>query len=256
MPSTLDYADLPEALPANAPMPEFTGPITVLGLIEALLKQPRRLDHLCRDETRQTELLPRFLGIALVSYTIFTLSMLLILNSVPDEAYPRQPLPIPDAHWSDQTGVGLVLAYALGLVGATGICLPTFYFFSLLAGVRMSMLQIVGQLLRAKAAGALMLVGILPIYVAVVLGLSVFHAPADLLKVWLYAGLALPFIAGLQGVVTIFQGIAVMADTLPPERRCRRECFLRRLTFSWAVCYTLVSPVLIYRLWQFISGAA
>jgi hypothetical protein len=252
--STLSCDDLPEALPVDVEAPEIAGPVTTLGLIEALLKHPNRLDNLCRDETRQAELLPRFLGIALVSFTIYALAMLLILNSVPDEAYPSQPLRLPAASWANGTGLGLVLAYNLGLVGATGICLPTFYFFSLLAGVRMSMLQIVGQLLRGQAAGALVLVGILPIYVAIVLGLTVFHAPEDMLALWLYAGLALPFVAGLQGVITIFRGVAVMADTLPPERRCRRECFLRRLTFSWATCYTLVSPVLIFRLWGFFSG--
>ena len=167
--------------------------------------------------------------------------------------YPRSPLPVPDARWSDGSGLGLVAAYNLGLIGATGICLPTFYFFSLLVGVRMSMLQIVGQVARGTVASALILVGILPIYVAVVLGLAVFDAPPDILAGWLYLGLALPFLAGLKGVHSIYRGVTLMADTLPAERRCRRGCFLRRLTASWAACYSAVSPVLIYRLWQLFS---
>jgi hypothetical protein len=249
-------AEYPEVIPAEAPATavDEPGELSTLGLVEATLKNPTRLNALCRDESRQGELIPRYLTIALLSYTIFGLSMLLILNSVSEDAYPRGPLPVPDAHWWDMSGPGLVLAYDLGLIGATGICLPTFYFFSLLAGVRMSMLQIVGQLLRGTAASALLLVGILPIYVAVVLGLAVFEAPTGVLSAWLYPGLALPFIAGLEGVRTIYRGVTVMADTLPPERRCRRECFLRRLTISWAACYTVVSPVLIYRLWQTFGG--
>jgi hypothetical protein len=139
-------------------------------------------------------------------------------------------------------------------VAATCICLPSFYFFGLLAGVRLTMLQIVGQVLRCKASSAIILVGLLPVYFAIALGMIVFQAPAATLEYWLYAGLALPFVAGLEGVHAIYRGVLGMAETLPPERRCRRECFLRRLTLSWAACYTAVCPVLIYRLWQLLAA--
>jgi hypothetical protein len=56
-------------------------------------------------------------------------------------------------------------------------------------------------------------------------------------------------------VRSIYRGVMGMAETLPADRRCRRECFLRRLTFSWAAVYTVVSPVLIYRVWEFLAGA-
>src|SRR5262249_26968170 len=149
---------------------------------------------------------------------------------------------------------GLPVAYTCGLVGAVGICLPSFYFFGLLAGVRMSTLQIITQVVRCKASGAIVLVGILPIYVAVGLGLVVFGAPDLVLECCLYLGLVLPFLAGFEGLRAIYAGVMGMADTLPPERRYRRECFLRRLTLSWAACYTAVSPLLIYRLWEFLAS--
>ncbi len=66
--------------------------------------------------------------------------------------------------------VGLWLAYSLGLVAATGICLPSFYFYGLLAGVKMTFLQVVTHCLKGQAATAIMLIGILPIYVAVAPG--------------------------------------------------------------------------------------
>src|SRR5207248_6990150 len=227
---------------------------STIGLVELLLKDPQRLDAINREGGRQAESIPRFLGIALAGYTLFAVALLLILNAAPAESYPRRLLEVPAAHWQDGSAVALLLAYDLGLVGATGICLPSFYFFSLLAGVRMSMLQVTGQVVRCKASSAVVLVGILPIYVAVVLGLVVFGAPAETLEWLLYLGLVLPFLAGLEGVRAIYQGVLGMADTLPPERRCRRECFLRRLTLSWAAVYTAVSPLLIYRLWQFFAG--
>jgi hypothetical protein len=229
---------------------------STLGLVELLLKSPARLDaRMNHDERQAPASIPRFLGIALASYLLFTLAMLGTLNLSPAAAYPAEPwLPMPAASWHDFSGLALVLAYCIGMVAATCICLPSFYFFGLLAGVRLTMLQIVGQVLRCKASSAIILIGILPVYFAVALGMIVFQAPVAMLECWLYAGLALPFVAGLEGVHAIYRGVLGMAETLPPERRCRRECFLRRLTLSWAACYTAVCPVLIYRLWQLLAG--
>lgn len=240
----------------EAPSPPHAGAdeTSALGLVELLLKDRDRADALGRDEERQAEVMPRFLGIALAGYVLYGAAMVLLLSLAPAEAYPRGLFPVPPSRAADGAPLGLVLGYTLGLVAASGICLPTFYFFGLLAGVRMSMVQIVGVVLRCKAGAAVVLVGLLPIYVALVLGLIVFHARPGLLELYLYAGLALPFVAGLEGVRSIYRVVTGFADTLPPERRCRRECFLRRLTLSWAAVYTVVSPVMIYRLWETFAG--
>ena len=219
-------------------------------LIELLLKNPNQLDAINRDESRSSLLVPRFLAIALACYALYCFSMILILTTAPAEAYPRHAFPIKAPAWSKGSALGLVIAYSFGLVATTGICLPSFYFFALLAGVRLSMIQVVGQVLRCKATSAVFLVGILPIYVAITLGLSVFRAPIHSLELWLYAGLILPFVAGLAGVHSMYHAIEGIAKTVPIERRYRRECFLRRLTVSWAVCYTAVAPVMIYRIWE------
>jgi len=229
--------------------------LSLLGLVEVLLKEPQQLDDLNRDEARQAELMPRFLAISLASFALFGVALALILHFTPAAAYPHRLLPVPRANLADGSGLALVLAYSLGLVAATGLCLPSFYFFSLLAGVRMRLSQIVSQVMCSKATTAVVLVGILPIYVAVVLGMVVFEADAQLLETCLYLGLALPFVAGLAGVRALYRGGSAMAETMPPERRCRRACFFRRLTVSWAACYTAVSPVLIYRLWETLASA-
>ena len=118
----------------------------------------------------------------------------------------------------------------------------------------MTMLQIVGLVMRGTATSALVLLGILPIYVTVVLGLIIFHCPTDTLELGLSLGLLLPFLAGLGGVHAIYRGVTAMAETLPHECRVDRTCFLRRLTVSWALCYTAVSPVMIYRIWESVAG--
>ncbi len=235
---------------APAPAPADAEGRSVLGLAELLLKQPARVDRLAREEARLADLIPRFLTLALASFAAFAATLVLLLCAVPAGALPG----FLAADWSGRgagPALSLALAYTLGLVGATGVCLPSFYFYSLLAGVRVSMLQVTAQVLKSKAFTAVVLVGILPIYVAVVLGLIVFEAQAFHLQLALSFGLVLPFIAGLAGVRSLYTGFTGLADTLPPGRRCRRECFLRRLTLAMAACYTAVTPVMIYTLWKF-----
>jgi hypothetical protein len=240
-------------LPAVGPIdePPAASEQSALGLVELLLKQPERVERLNRDEVRLPVLVPRFLAIALASFSLFAIAMILIFSAAPAAALPRL---MPTAGWSKGAALGLLLGYTVGLVAATGVCMPSFYFYGLLAGVKLSMLQVVANTLKGQAAGALMLIGVLPIYVAVALGMSVFDAPKEALMFWLYVGLALPFLAGWWGLRSIYFGFMGLADTLPPERRCRRECFLRRLTLSWTACYAAVSPIMIYRLWEYFAG--
>jgi hypothetical protein len=260
-PAARDDLEEPQAAPSAVPVEPIPvvvvseGPLveadehSVLGLAELLLKLPGRVERLCRDETRQAELIPRFLAIALTSFAIFSAALVLLLNAVNPEALPS----FLAGAWSDG-GLGpalsLALAYTLGLVAATGVCLPSFYFYGLLSGVKVSVLQITTQTVKSKAATAVLLIGVLPIYVAVVLGMIVFGVPAAEMQYALYLGLVLPFLAGLAGVRSLYKGFMGLADTLPPQRRCRRECFLRRLTLAMAACYTAVSPVMIYTLWN------
>jgi hypothetical protein len=225
---------------------------STLGLAEMLLKEPARVNALTRDDTRQGELLPRFLALALISFSIYAVALALVLRAAPAEALP----PFLAEPWSAgtlQPALALWAGYTLGMIAASGICLPSFYFFGLLSGVRVSVLQTVAHVLKGKGATSIMLVGLLPIYVAIALGMIVFKAPADTLQWSVYLGLALPFVAGLWGVRSIYQGFMALADTLPEEQRCRRACFLRRLTVAWSICYTAVTPVMIYTLWDFFT---
>src|SRR5947209_991832 len=191
-----------------------------LGLTELLLKNPDRLDRLARDERLQPLLIPCFLAVGLTSFSLFALALVLTLGAAPAEALPR-PLAGPWAASRNASAVALWLAYALGFTLTTGVCLPSYYFYALLAGVRVSWLQVAAQVMRGQGSTAIMLLGILPVYLAVALGAIVFGAPAEVLKVVLTVALLLPFAAGLWGVRTIYIGFLGLSDTLPPERRCQ-----------------------------------
>src|SRR5436853_525654 len=128
---TCDEAAVITAVAVQAPDPPNPPPeaspiaadeTTALGLVELLLKDPVRVDRLGRDETRQSLFIPRFLVIALTSYLLFTIAMVVILNAAPPTAYPHRLLPIPLARVADGSALGLVLAYNFGLVATTCIC--------------------------------------------------------------------------------------------------------------------------------------
>jgi hypothetical protein len=85
------------------------------------------------------------------------------------------------------------------------------------------------------------------------MGVLIFGSSELLLAATMLLGLVLPFIAGLWGTVSLYEGFLQMCDTMPPGRAAQRECFLRRLVLSWSVCYSAVMPVMIYSLWEVFS---
>jgi hypothetical protein len=219
------------------------------GLVELMLKDRARLDELLREESRSPELIPRFLGIALAGFTIYSIAATVVLNA----AGTTSPW-VPAARWAHATAANLILAYDLGLIAAAGICLPSFHFYGLLAGLRISMLRVAAHTAKCLATTAVVLVGILPLYVAVALGAIVFGAPEAWLHRTVDLGLLLPFIAGLWGVRALYVGFTRLGETMRPDRRESRTSFLRRLTLAWAACYSVVTPVMIHALWRHFSG--
>ena len=115
------------------------------------------------------------------------------------------------------------------------------------------MLEVVVHAVKSKAISAVALIGILPIYVAIAMGVVIFDVNEYWLRATMYLGLLLPFIAGLWGTVSLYQGFSQLCDTLPADRMASRECFMRRLVLSWSACYSAIMPVMIFSLWQVLS---
>jgi hypothetical protein len=181
----MDFVEIPTVEVASP----VAGEHSALGLAELLLKDRAQVDELLRDDSRQVDLIPRFLVIALGSFSVYAWAMVLLLHAAPNGSIPS----VLAEGWSFavRPTVALWLAYALGLVAATGIFLPSFYFYGLLAGVKISFLQVVAHCLKGQASTAIMLIGILPIYVAVALGMLIFAAPVEGQQMVLSVGLVL-----------------------------------------------------------------
>ena len=246
---------------------------SMLGLVELILKNRRQLHQVLRNPAMHAILLPRLLAIALTGFVLFGVIMSLVLSATgywPSLTAIATWLDAPartgllrfnaiDSSWGklgpwiSGKAFALTGAYAFGLVAASGVALPSLYFYCLLAGVRMSMLEVVVHAVKAKAIAAVALIGVLPIYVAIALGVIVLGADATLLRMTLLLGLVLPFIAGFAGTVSLYQGFSDLCDTMPADRAANRESFLRRLVLSWSACYTAIMPVMIYAIWEVLS---
>jgi hypothetical protein len=242
-------------------------PDQFFGLIELILKDGPSLEKACRTRLVQPRLIPRLLAVALLGFTLYGLVVAIVIHS--SGVWPRLTsiadvlagrggrLLAFDAvqglgPWFDGSAFRLVAAYSLGLVAAVGVCLPSLYFYGLLSAIRMTMLDVVTQSLKAIAVTAIVLIGILPIYAAVAMGVIIFQLPAELRNVVLEVGLVLPFVAGLVGILTLHVGFAGLADSMPSSKFYGRKCFLRRLVWSWSAIYTAVTPVMIFTLWEYL----
>lgn len=266
-------ADIPVANEVDDAAAEV-GPIGrgPFALVELILKDPVSLDRLIRKPEQQFELVPRFLSISLAAFAIFGVSMTLVFSAagvwphlfaiesvlagnhalgLQFEAEEAKSFVSP---WLNGNAFRLIAAYAIGLIAATGICLPSLYFYGLLAGIRMSMMDVAIHALKSKAVAAVTLIGIIPIYAAFGLATAIFTLTELSRDAVLVFGLILPFIAGLSGTYSLYRGLSTLTDTMAPEQRTYRECFLQRLVLSWCGVYSAVSPVLIFTLWQRLQG--
>jgi len=244
----------------------------VMGLIELILKDRERLNRLIRDPAISFELLPRFLAIALAGFTLFGVAATLVIASF--HVWPKladvslvlgggRPLiefrdlgnhSLSLAQpWLDGSAFRLIASYDIGLIAAAGVCLPSLYFYGLLSGVRMTMLDVTIHTVKGMSTTAVALVGILPIYVALSLGVAVFSAPGFVVSATLWLAMILPFVAGLWGVHSLYVGFVGLADTMPADRQEHRALFLSKLIVSWAACYTAVTPVMIFTLWEYLA---
>jgi hypothetical protein len=242
-------------------------------MIELILKDRPRLHEILRTTTRKTDLAVRLLTISLVSFVLYGVAM-----SLTFDAAATWPSPTPATQWLSERNASLatfhttdsplrfveswyngrafrlIAAFSFGLIAASGVCLPSLYFYGLLSGLRMSMTDVVLHALKGKAVSAVALVGILPVYAALAMGAVVFPIPEHLVQGTLLLGLCLPFIAGLWGTRSLFVGFSMMCGMMPEAFQQNRACFLRRLVLSWCACYTAIAPVMIHTVWQHLGG--
>jgi hypothetical protein len=107
------------------------------------------------------------------------------------------------------------------------------------------------QALRVQARTSVLLLGVLPVYTAVVLAavVGVITGGQELIVL----GILLPFIVGLAGLTSLYKSFDRLGQVLPVAH-VRRPCFLSRLVTAWGMVYAAVCPVALYRIGEGLAS--
>ncbi|MCB9759841.1 MAG: hypothetical protein H6739_08410 [Alphaproteobacteria bacterium] len=226
-------------------------PLEAPDVVELLIRRRDEADAACADVEQATALLPRLVAVstvALGAYAVVHGGMLSLAEDplFLDALTARGPLPT----------IGVVfLAYVAGLFGAQVASLPSAYFYALLTGIRTHGWRVAVEAMRAQATSAVVLLGLLPVYLAVGLGFSLSSGGVGegfrILAIDLL-GYTLPFVAGLAGVITMGRAFSALVREARPEPGRRAMPLL--LVFAWSVLFTALAPLGVWRVLSVLGG--
>lgn len=138
------------------------------------------------------------------------------------------------------------LTLIVTFVGSMLICLPSFYFYTQLAGLNMSLAMVSVFATRTLAKTSVLMFGLLPFYFA--FALSSRHTPLTSDDV-VVAGLLLPFVVGYWGLRTLYYTFEMIHQNFPKDYQHRGN-FLLRTVMAWGGIYMVVAPVAMYSMTQ------
>jgi hypothetical protein len=221
-------------------------------LIDLLLRSPEALDAALEQPQAALSTTSRLLPLALGGLLAYGAVQGLLLTESRTAMWPT-----PVAGGIPLFSMGVVgLAYVGGFFGAQVAGLPSAWFYAALAGVRVPAARIAGEALRAQATSALVLLGLLPIYLAAGLGLTAIEhsggmAALKTLVIGLF-GFTLPFVAGLAGVIALYRAFGRILRAQAGEERAAGPL---RLVLAWSVLFTAMAPVGTARLLSLLGDA-
>ena len=219
------------------PRPAQAAPNGLPGMMDLVLRGGRALDGLMLDEAALPRTSQQLLALALLGIGVHGLVLGIAAQLLPAEVVGPFSCRGTPALW-------MPLAFMGSYVGALCICLPSFYFYTQLAGLDASFKLVTAQALRAQATTSVLLLGVLPFYAAYALaaGLRAIDAHSVIA-----VGYLLPFAVGLWGVRALYRAFAGLSIHLP-RTHARRGNFLLVMVLCWATVFTVVAPVALWRL--------
>lgn len=197
----------------------------------------------CSEASRAARLLPRFIGLGLAGFLAHGAAMGLLHAVNPD--------PLGGDDDPVRFGARMFAAYAGAFFGTNIAALPTFYFHTLLAGVRTHGWRVSVEVLRAQATEATVLLGVLPAFLAagVGAGLMGLNDWADTAEAF---GFLLPFIAGLPGSLGLLRTLRRLAGEAPDRPHGQRNATPTLLALAWCVLFTVMAPVGVWGIWTLL----
>lgn len=210
------------------------------GLVHLLLHDREAMDLTMADAGASTAALPGMIATSLLGYAAFGAAHGYALTLLHPVRYPDLTLTI----------AGVTLAYGGAFFGAKLACVPSAYFYALLAGVRTHSLRLTVEAMRAQATQGVVLLGLVPVYFAAVLGIALAD-PKSAVAVEAI-GWALPFVAGFWGVAQLYRALSRLVRKAPDGARSAMPSLL---VFAWTALVALLAPMGTARLlYTFFGG--
>jgi hypothetical protein len=211
---------------------------------DLLIRDDPRLDEVIVAGERRIEPIQKLLMLSVGGTTLYGFAVGLAAQFL--------QLPGPIGEWLGQVPLlTLPLALTAAFLLALAVCLPSFYFYTQLSGLDASFRLITMQALRIQARTSILLLGVLPVYTAIVLGavVGVIEGGEHLILL----GVVLPFVVGLAGLTSLHKSFERLGQVLPVSH-VRRPCFLSRMVMAWGMVYAVVCPVAVYRLGEGLAA--
>jgi len=207
-------------------------------MFSALLCNDPTLNEAAMDRSRHLELIQKLLlfsafGLAVHGLVVGFLGQVLVKDS-------------STAGWSWLQGypaLWMPMAFVVAFVGALVVCLPSFYFYTQLAGLDASFGLIVVQSLRVIARTSVLILGVQPFFLALALAAVLGLIQVDFLLV---VGLIAPFLVGFAGIASLHKSFKELVKVLPITHE-RRGNFILRFILAWGVLYLTVAPVALWK---------
>lgn len=237
-----------EATPAEDTTPWWEDPATDpkgQSLFALVLRDGPPLDRLLLKEGGSLRVLQSLLGVGLLGVCSFT-ALVGWLAGIQSQA-----LDLELTQWFGQVPViTYPLVMALAFLLTLAICIPSFYFYTQIAGVDAPFTLITAQALRVQARTGVLLLGSLPFFGVLALGgeLGWFGHPAWVMGI----GMAAPFLVGFFGLVSLMRSFGRLVDVLPITHP-RRGVVFQGFILAWGGLYAVVSPVAVYRLGEALA---
>lgn len=215
------------------------------SLYNLLVRDRQAATERCAEPESAASLLPRFAGLGLLGFGAYGAVMGLVHAQLP----PEWPWATDDGLWM---GTRYFLTFAGAFFGTKVATLPTYYFHALLAGIRTHAWRVAVEVLRAQATQAMVMIGLLPLFLAMGIGAGRL-GDRGLAELVLGGGLLLPFVAGLPGTWTMYGSLRRMAreatPTDEPWTPGRRGPMPGLLLLAWTLLFTVMAPVGAIAIW-------
>lgn len=215
---------------------------TPVRLLDAVAVNDQALDGLLDDDRR----LPR------VAFGLFAVSLLGLIMHGLVVGWTASALPEPTGILAEGTpALWMPIAFIGAFIGTLGVCLPSFWFSSQLAGLETTFRWVSTQALRVQAHASVLLFSTLPLF-ALAAFWAMLVSDAQISTRVLQFGIVLPFITGLSGVRTLHRTFVRLLARTESKPKCRGQ-FLKRLVLVWSALYSVVAPVALWRMCEALS---